>query len=92
MTNAVTTVIVDLQCVLVSGVQQRDSVMYMFFFVFFSIMVYYKILNIGPRVIQQDLIVCLFPNSQFIPPPPLFSPLVTIHLFHIPVSPFVFYL
>ena len=55
-----TTVLVDLQCVLVSGVQQRDSVMYMFFFVFFSIMVYYKILNIGPRVIQQDLIVYLF--------------------------------
>ena len=40
--------------VLVSGVQQSDSVMYIyvFFFIFFSIIVYYKILNIVPYAIQ----------------------------------------
>ena len=63
---------------LVSGVQQRDSVMYMFFFVFFSIMVYYKILNIGLRVIQQDLIVGLFytvnPKLPIYPSPSLIFP------------------
>ena len=34
--------------VLVSGVQQSDSILYMYFFRLFSIMGYYKILNIVP--------------------------------------------
>ena len=40
--------------VLVSGVQQSDSVThtYIFFFIFFSIIVYYKIWNIVPYAIQ----------------------------------------
>ena len=40
--------------VLISTVQQSDSVMhrYIFFFIFFSIMVYYRILNIVPCAIQ----------------------------------------
>ena len=44
--------------VLVSGVQQSDSVVYsvlyiyIFFFVFFSIMVYHRMLNIIPCAIQ----------------------------------------
>ena len=39
--------------VLVSGVLQNDSVVYTytFFFIFFSIIVYYKILNIVPSAI-----------------------------------------
>ena len=47
--------------VLVSGVQQNDSVIYtytyMWLFIFFSIMVYYRILNILPCAIEQDLVV-----------------------------------
>ena len=47
--------IIDLQCC-VSGVQQSDSVihlyMYLFFFRLFSIIGYYKILNIVPCAIQ----------------------------------------
>ena len=40
--------------VLVSGIQQSDSVihMYIFFFRFFSIIDYYKILNIVPCAVQ----------------------------------------
>ena len=34
--------------VLVSSVQQSDSILYMYFFRLFSIMDYYKILNIVP--------------------------------------------
>ena len=47
---------------LVSAVQQNDSVIHMcaLFFVFFSIMVYHKILNIVPCVIQPDLVVYPF--------------------------------
>ena len=44
--------------VLVSGIQQSDSVMhtyiYIYSFSYSSIMVYYRILNIVPRAIQQD--------------------------------------
>ena len=45
--------------VLVSGVQQSDSVIHIFF-LFFSIMVYLGILNIIPCVMQLDLVVYLF--------------------------------
>ena len=41
---------------LVSAVQWNDSVMYIFFFIFFSIMVYHKILNTVPCAIQQDFV------------------------------------
>ena len=45
--------------VLISAVQQSDSVihMYTFFFILFSIMVYHRILNIVPCAVQQDLVV-----------------------------------
>ena len=57
---------------LVSGIQQSDSHIYIrvyiyiyiyayiFFFRFFSIIGYYKILNIVPCAIQQVLVVYLF--------------------------------
>ena len=32
---------------------------YIFFFIFFSIMVYYRILNIAPCALQYDLVVYL---------------------------------
>ena len=38
--------------VLISAVQQSDSVIHISFFIFFSIMVYHKILNIVPCAIQ----------------------------------------
>ena len=41
--------------VFISGVQQSDSVIYIVFFIFFSIMAYGKILNIVPSAIQQVL-------------------------------------
>ena len=48
--------------VLISTVQQNDSVIYIlytytFFVTFFSIMVYHRILNILPSAIQKDLVV-----------------------------------
>ena len=50
--------------VLISTVEQRDSVIYIyiyvythtFFFIFFSIMVYHRVLNIVPCAIQEDLV------------------------------------
>ena len=44
--------------VLVSGVQKGDSVihLYTFFFIFFSIMVYHRILNIVSCAIWKDLV------------------------------------
>ena len=48
--------------VLISVVKQSDSVicMYTFFFLFFSIMVYPRTLNIVPCAIQQDHVVYPF--------------------------------
>ena len=48
--------------ILISAVQQSDSVIhrYTFFFIFFSIMIYPRILNIAPHAIQEDLVVYLF--------------------------------
>ena len=48
--------------VLVSDVEKSDSVtyMYMFFFVFFSIIVYHRILNVVTCSIQQDLVAYPF--------------------------------
>ena len=51
--------------VLIIALQQNDSVMHIYiyiysFFRFFPIIVYYKILNIVPCAMQQDLAVCLF--------------------------------
>ena len=43
--------------VFVSGVPQSDTVIYIVFFIFFSIMAYCKILNIVPSAIQQVLVV-----------------------------------
>ena len=72
--------------ILISAVQQSDSVIhrYTFFFIFFSIMVYPRILNIAPCAIQEDLVVypisiykslpLLIPNSWSIPSPPSIPP------------------
>ena len=69
--------------VLISGVQQSDSVIHIctFFFIFFSVMVHHRILNIVPCAISRTLLfihsLCnslhlLIPNSQSTPlPPPL---------------------
>ena len=45
--------------VLVSAVQQSDSLIhiYIYIFIYFSIMVYQRILNIVPCAIQWDLVV-----------------------------------
>ena len=45
--------------VLISAVQQSDSVDFFFFFIFFSIMVYHRIVNIVPCILQEDL--CVYP-------------------------------
>ena len=90
--------------VLVFGVLQIDLIIYIYidtyihiyFFVFFSITVYYRILNIIPCVTQEDLVVypfymslhLLIPNSQSMLLPPflllkalmLFSEDCIIHL------------
>ena len=46
---------------LISTVQQSDSVIhiytYTFFFIFFSIVVYHRIVNIVPCAVQWDLVV-----------------------------------
>ena len=53
---------------LISAVQQSDSVIHIcihiIFFIFFSIMVYHRILNIVPGVIQ-DFVVYPFYTCQF---------------------------
>lgn len=48
--------------VLISAVQQSDSVMHIhtFLFIFFSIMIYLRRLDIVPYAIQQDLIAYTF--------------------------------
>ena len=80
--------------VLVSGVQQSDSVihihLYLFFFRFFSIIGCYKILSIVPCAIQQVLIGYLFYIQQCV----YFNPKLLVY----PSSPspfgnhkFVFY-
>ena len=53
---------VELICsaVPVTAIQQGDSAIHIhtfFFNTFFSIMVYHRILNIGPCAVQQDLVV-----------------------------------
>ena len=63
---------------LLFSVQQSGSAIYVpiCFFIFFSIMVYYCLLNIVPRAVQYVLVVyfiytslyLLIPDSQFIPP------------------------
>ena len=81
---------------LISAVQHSDSVIhiYTFFFIFFSIMVYPRILNIVPCATSRTLLfihsMCnslhlLTPNSQSIPPPHP-SPLATTSLFSMSVS------
>ena len=67
---------------LISPVQQSDSIIhiYAFFFILFSIMVYHRILNIFPYAIQQEYLVvypfiynsfCLLvPDSQAVSPTP----------------------
>ena len=86
--------------VLVSGVQQSDSAIYIFFFRFFSLIDYYKILSIFPCATQQVLVgylfyvqqcVCVNPKLLIYPAPlPTFSPLVTISLFSMYVGLFLF--
>ena len=43
--------------VLTSALQQSDSDIYMFFFIFFSIMVYHRILSTVLGTIQEDFII-----------------------------------
>ena len=45
---------------LISGVQQSDSVISVYIFLFFSITVYDKILNIVACAIQSDLVIYPF--------------------------------
>ena len=88
--------------VLISAVEQNDSVIHMctFFFIFFSTMAYPRILNIVPCAIQWDLVVylsyiynsllLLTPNSHPFPPPTC-SPLAATNLFSVSVSLFLFF-
>ena len=48
----------NVQCCLISAGEQSDWVVniYTLFFIFFSIMVYHRMLNIVPCAIQQDLV------------------------------------
>ena len=66
------------------------------FSIFFSIMAYYRILNIAPCALQQDFIacfihtsVCLLISASNLPLPHLFL-LVTVSLFFVSVSPLLF--
>ena len=47
---------VGLQCCVNFCLQQSDSVIHTFFFIFFPIMVYHRILNIVPCATQEDLV------------------------------------
>ena len=89
--------------VLDSVVQQYDSVcvcvcVCVCIYIFFSSMVYYRILNIVLGTIQQNLAVYLFYIQQFVSanpklliyPSPTPSPLVTVSLFSMSVSLFLF--
>ena len=89
--------LVDLQCYVSFRCTAKWFIYILFFFIFFH-MVYYKILNIVAVLYSRTLwFICfmygtlylLIPNSQFIPPPPL-SPLVTVSLFTMFVSLFLF--
>ena len=51
--------------VLIFAVQQSDSVTYIFFFIFFSIMVYYRTLTVVPCSIQQNHVAPSFHTQQF---------------------------
>ena len=44
---------------LITAAQQNDSVIHTFFFVFFSIKAYHRILDIAPCATQQGLVVYL---------------------------------
>ena len=53
--------------VLISGIQQSDSIyIYIVFFIVFSIIGCYKILNVVPCAIHQDLVFYLFCMQQFV--------------------------
>ena len=65
---------------IVSFVEMKQMYNFCLYF-FFSIIVYYKVLNVVPCAIQYNLVVYLFynsslylliPNSEFIPFPPPF--------------------
>ena len=51
---------------LISGVQQSDSVISIYIFIFFSIRVYDKILNIVACAIQSDLVIYPFYKQYFV--------------------------
>ena len=73
--------------------------MYTFFFIFFSTMVYHRILNIAPCAIQWDLVVYTFCIYQFasgkpnlpLPPSPSLSPLANTNLFSMSMILFLFH-
>ena len=92
--------IIDVQLiyniVLVSSVQQSDSVThtYMFFFRFFSVIGYYKIWSIVSCAIRQVLVYvfyiqqCVHVNPQFLihhPLPLPLSPFVTVFVFYVSI-------
>ena len=55
--------------VLISTAQESDSVIHIHIYIlhiFFSIMVYHRILNTAPCAIQKGLLVYLFVNAFFI--------------------------
>ena len=70
-----------------------------FFFIFFSVMVYHRILNIAPCAIQWDLVVytfCIYqfacgkPNLPLLPSPSL-SALANTNLFSMSMILFLFH-
>ena len=51
--------------VLIIALQKSDSVIHIFFFTFFSIMVYHRILNMASCAVQEDLVIYPFFICQF---------------------------
>ena len=87
---------------LISAIQKSGSIIhiYTFFFIFFSIMVYHRILNIVPCAIQQDLVgyptnKALYNSLHLLTPASqsfLCNPfLATTSLFSMSVSLFLFH-
>ena len=56
--------IFDVQCCISFWCEQSDSIMhvgsYTYFFIFFSILVYYRVLSIVPSAIQWDLVFLFY--------------------------------
>ena len=61
-------IVADLNVVLISAVQQSDSVIHIsiFFFIFFPVTVYHRILTMVPHPLQLDLVVFVLPLLSYI--------------------------